>query len=158
MLKDVLREKRKSLRLKQSEVAEKIGVTTQTYMKWENGVYEPKVSYISKIAKVLEVTEKEICNGEIKKENIYSTLDFIEKIERMEKALGKTKTLATIYKYIDNKESLFNEMDNNYEGKIEELIDRGIPGYYPEVGLRILTKEESEKEFIGMMDEQKKTE
>ncbi|EFT5674657.1 TPA: helix-turn-helix transcriptional regulator [Salmonella enterica] len=156
MLKDVLREKRKSLRLKQSEVAERIGVTTQTYMKWENGIYEPKVSYISKIAKVLEITEKEICNGEITKENVYNTLDFIEKIERMEKALGKTKTLATIYKYIDNKEGLFNELDNNYEGKIEELLERGIPGYYPEVGLKIPTKWEDEQDFIEMQDKNKR--
>ncbi|EIE7935605.1 helix-turn-helix transcriptional regulator [Salmonella enterica] len=156
MLKDVLRERRKALRLKQSEVAEKIGVTPQTYMKWENGIYEPKVSYINKIAKVLEVTEKEICNGELIKENIYNALEFIEKIEKMEKALGKTKVQATIYKHIDNKDKLFNELDSFYEGKKEEILEKGIPGYYPEVGLRILTEYEKEQERRDAWDEMKR--
>ncbi|EPC5163483.1 helix-turn-helix domain-containing protein [Salmonella enterica] len=158
MLKDVLKERRKALRLKQSEVAEKIGVTTQTYMKWENGIYEPKVSYINKIAEVLEVTEKEICNGEIARENIYNALEFIEKIEKMEKALGKTRVQATIYKHIDNKDKLFNELDRFYEEKIEDLMDKGIPGYYPDVGLRILSQYEKEQEAREAWEELRRTE
>ncbi|HFE7521661.1 TPA: helix-turn-helix transcriptional regulator [Salmonella enterica subsp. enterica serovar Newport] len=153
MLKDVLRERRKALRLKQSEVAEKIGVTTQTYMKWENGIYEPKVSYINKIAEVLEVTEKEICNGEIARENIYNALEFIEKIEKMERALGKTKVQATIYKHIDNKDKLFNELNGFYEEKREEILEKGKPGYYPDLGLRILTEYEKEQEMREAWEE-----
>lgn len=37
MLKDVLRKARTELGLKQNEVAEMVGVTQQTYLKWENG-------------------------------------------------------------------------------------------------------------------------
>lgn len=42
MLEDVLKEMREKAGLKQSEVAEYVGVTPQTYMKWENGKNEPK--------------------------------------------------------------------------------------------------------------------
>ncbi|TXZ23625.1 helix-turn-helix transcriptional regulator, partial [Vibrio cholerae] len=44
MLEDVLKEMREKAGLKQSEVAEYVGVTPQTYMKWENGKNEPKAS------------------------------------------------------------------------------------------------------------------
>ena len=43
MLQDVLKDTRLSLNLKQADVAEYVGITTQTYMKWENGKNEPTV-------------------------------------------------------------------------------------------------------------------
>ncbi|EIV0337215.1 helix-turn-helix transcriptional regulator, partial [Vibrio cholerae] len=64
MLKDVLKEMRERKQLKQSEVAEHVGVTAQTYMKWENGKNEPKASDIKKLAEILCVSESEICRGQ----------------------------------------------------------------------------------------------
>lgn len=142
MLKDVLRERRKALRLKQSEVAEKIGVKPQTYMKWENGIYEPKVSYISKLAKVLKVTEKEICNGELIEKNIYDVLEFIEIIEKMEKAFGKTKLNAILYEHIDDKYELIRHLEQLYESKREEVINSGIAGNYPDLGMVVFNSTE----------------
>lgn len=48
MLQDVLKKTRLSLNLKQADVAEYVGITTQTYMKWENGKNEPKASHVRK--------------------------------------------------------------------------------------------------------------
>ncbi|EBE4781579.1 helix-turn-helix transcriptional regulator [Salmonella enterica] len=146
MLKDVLRERRKALRLKQSEVAEKIGVKSQTYMKWENGIYEPKVSYISKLAKVLKVTEKEICNGELIEKNIYDVLEFIEIIEKMEKAFGKTKLNAILYEHIDDKYELIRHLEHLYESKREEVINSGVPGNYPDLGVVVFNSTEEPPE------------
>ena len=49
MLKDVLKHTREAKGLKQAEVAEYVGVTAQTYMKWENGKNEPKAGDIKKL-------------------------------------------------------------------------------------------------------------
>lgn len=65
MISDVLKEAREKTGQSQSEVANKVGVTKQTYLKWENGVTEPKASQVSKLADVLNVTETEICKGKI---------------------------------------------------------------------------------------------
>uniref|UniRef100_UPI003F580D3A helix-turn-helix transcriptional regulator n=1 Tax=Vibrio cholerae TaxID=666 RepID=UPI003F580D3A len=42
MLKDVLKEMRERKQLKQSEVAEHVGVTAQTYMKWKTAKTNPR--------------------------------------------------------------------------------------------------------------------
>ena len=65
MLQDVLKETRLSLNLKQADVAEYVGITTQTYMKWENGKNEPKASHVKKLAEILNISEMEICRGKL---------------------------------------------------------------------------------------------
>lgn len=118
MLKDVLRERRLALKLKQSEVAEKIGVKTQTYMKWENGIYEPKVSYVSKIAEALNVSEKEICKGEVFKElEDYSFIDFIKDFYYYKKEMGDVLTIEAIYENITDMEKMINDWDEAYKKK-----------------------------------------
>jgi transcriptional regulator with XRE-family HTH domain len=49
--------------ISQTEIAEMVGVTKQTYLKWENGVTEPKASQVVKLAEALGVSETEICRG-----------------------------------------------------------------------------------------------
>ncbi|WP_416308572.1 helix-turn-helix transcriptional regulator [Neptunicella sp. SCSIO 80796] len=63
-LKDVIKDARLKQNLKQEDAAEAVGVTVQTYSKWENGKTEPKASQIVKIAKTLNISIKEICTGE----------------------------------------------------------------------------------------------
>ena len=67
MIFDVLKEAREKTNQSQAEVANKVGVTKQTYLKWENGVTEPKASQVNKLAEVLGVTETEICRGKMNK-------------------------------------------------------------------------------------------
>ena len=79
MLKDVLKNARLASGLKQSEVAEKMGVTPQTYLKWENGRSEPKVTQVGKLSKILKISAEEICKGETFK-NEADPLIFMRKI------------------------------------------------------------------------------
>lgn len=116
MLKDVLRERRMMLKMKQSEVAEKIGVKTQTYMKWENGIYEPKISYVSKIAKALSISEKEICEGKIQKElKDYGFIDFIKDIYFYKREMGDILTFETIFENIADIEKMLDEWHEAYK-------------------------------------------
>ena len=52
MIGSVLKEARALKNLSQPEVARLVGVTKQTYLKWENDTTEPKATKISKLAKV----------------------------------------------------------------------------------------------------------
>ncbi|WP_238131671.1 helix-turn-helix transcriptional regulator [Vibrio cincinnatiensis] len=63
MIKDVLKSARNELNLSQEEVAEAIGITKQTYLKWENGTTEPKATQVVQLSKVLKVSPNEICTG-----------------------------------------------------------------------------------------------
>lgn len=51
-----IKELRKSLRLSQAELGEKIGVAQQTIFRWEHGIRTPKSSDLVKIAKALNTT------------------------------------------------------------------------------------------------------
>ncbi|HHE0570649.1 TPA: helix-turn-helix transcriptional regulator [Vibrio parahaemolyticus] len=82
MISDVLKEAREKTGQSQSDVADKVGVTKQTYLKWENGVTEPKASQVSKLADVLGVTETEICKGKINKKMPLDT--FIYDLSRLD--------------------------------------------------------------------------
>lgn len=66
MIGAVLKEARTLKKLSQPEVANMVGVTKQTYLKWENDATEPKASQISKLAEALGITADEICRGELK--------------------------------------------------------------------------------------------
>ena len=63
MIGHVLKAARMTINLSQQEMANKLGITKQTYMKWENDVTEPKASQVVQLAKILGLSEKEICQG-----------------------------------------------------------------------------------------------
>jgi len=71
----VLRVSREKKGLTQEEIAKRIKVAKQTYLKWENGDTEPKATQIMLLAKELKITADEICNGEIYER--YELDDFI---------------------------------------------------------------------------------
>ncbi|HFC9432800.1 Cro/Cl family transcriptional regulator [Vibrio cholerae] len=121
MFKDVLREARTKLGLKQNEVAELIGVTPQTYLKWENGKSEPKISQAGKLAKVLKISEKELCQGEFHKQKM-EPLAFIRKVEVLLRHVPHAEFLIGIQEYIDDEEG-FIEMLKNASNHPYELFD-----------------------------------
>jgi transcriptional regulator with XRE-family HTH domain len=63
VISSVLKDARMARNISQTEIAEMVGVTKQTYLKWENGVTEPKASQVVKLAEALCVSETEICRG-----------------------------------------------------------------------------------------------
>ena len=50
--------------LTQTQLAELIGVQSQTIWRWEHNEREPSLNVIKKLAKVLNVTENELLNRE----------------------------------------------------------------------------------------------
>ncbi|EKO3894079.1 helix-turn-helix transcriptional regulator, partial [Vibrio metschnikovii] len=63
---EVLKERRIELSVKQEDLAERMNVTVQTVSKWERGLTEPKASQVAELAKILKLSEQEICQGERK--------------------------------------------------------------------------------------------
>lgn len=51
-----LRELRKSKNVSQAELGSVLGVTGQTILNWENGIYEPSISQLIKLADYFNVT------------------------------------------------------------------------------------------------------
>jgi len=57
-------EQRKKLNLTQSELAEKLSVTSQAISKWENGRGIPDIEMLNKLSEIFNVDIKDIINGE----------------------------------------------------------------------------------------------
>ena len=55
-----LKAKRKSLRLTQKDVAERLGITPQAYAKYEKAPYAPRAITVSKLAKALDMEPDEL--------------------------------------------------------------------------------------------------
>ena len=51
-----LRELRNKSGLTQNEIANKLGVSGQTILNWENGIYEPKINQLIELADLFDVT------------------------------------------------------------------------------------------------------
>lgn len=51
-----LRELRNKNGLTQNEIANKLGVSGQTILNWENGIYEPKISQLIELADLFDVS------------------------------------------------------------------------------------------------------
>ncbi len=93
-------EKRKEKKLTQEGLAEKLGVTSKTISRWENGNYMPDISLLKPLSEELGVTLNDLISGEkVDKEhyqekleeNIISTIDYTNK-----KVYEKNKVIAEI--------------------------------------------------------------
>ena len=51
-----LRELRNKSSLTQNEIANKLSVSDQTILNWENGIYEPKINQLIQLANLFNVT------------------------------------------------------------------------------------------------------
>lgn len=60
-----IQERRKSIGITQSELAEKLYVTDRAVSKWENGVCIPDVSNIVELCKLLDITINDLYSGKI---------------------------------------------------------------------------------------------
>ena len=55
---------RKEKNMKQSDLAERLGVTNKTVSRWETGKYMPDLSLFVEISEILEVSLNELMQGE----------------------------------------------------------------------------------------------
>ena len=60
-----IQEKRKSKKMTQSELAEKLNVTDRAISKWENGICLPDVSNIQALCKILDISINDLFSGEV---------------------------------------------------------------------------------------------
>jgi len=102
-LKDVIKDARLNKGLKQEVAAEQVGVTVQTYSKWENGKTEPKASQVAKLSEILGVSTHEICCGEKSKK--------LEIIKFMSMASGISQGMSDF----DFKMAIWESIDNDYK-------------------------------------------
>ncbi len=91
-------ENRKAKKLTQEKLAEKLGVTSKTISRWENGNYMPDISLLKPLSEELGVTLNDLISGEkVDKEhyqeklekNIIDTIDYTSK-----KVYEKNKLIA----------------------------------------------------------------
>ena len=91
-------ENRKAKKLTQEKLAEKLGVTSKTISRWENGNYMPDISLLKPLSEELGVTLNDLISGEkVDKEhyqeklekNIIDTIDYTSK-----KVYEKNKVIA----------------------------------------------------------------
>ena len=68
-----LKELRISKKLSQSELAKIIGVSGQTILNWENGIYEPKINQLIALSDYFNVTVDYL----IERKNTVSTIDIL---------------------------------------------------------------------------------
>jgi len=60
--------KRKKIGLTQSQLSEKLGITSKAVSKWECGVALPDIALFPELTKILNITIEELLNGEDNKE------------------------------------------------------------------------------------------
>lgn len=122
MLRDVLKEMRERKQLKQSEVADYVSISAQTYMKWENGKNEPKASDIKKLAEILNVTESEICRGKTFTTKV-DELQFMKKTASIMNEIDEVTFTSTLFEFIRDKEGFLKRLENERPSK-EDLFER----------------------------------
>jgi transcriptional regulator with XRE-family HTH domain len=121
MLKDVIKSARLEHGFTQEEIAKRVKVAKQTYLKWENGDTEPKATQIQLLADNLNITANEICSGVR-----YKKVDLEEFIiqRALTNAPNEVFTMYT-WKMIPDHEKFFDSMKNidrdEYDATIGEV-------------------------------------
>ncbi|MEZ8902610.1 MULTISPECIES: helix-turn-helix domain-containing protein [unclassified Vibrio] len=111
MIGHVLKSARMTINTSQQEMANKLNITKQTYMKWENDVTEPKASQVVQLAEILGLSEKEICQG--KPNQKISLTTFIHRLN-YERPSPEMQVLK-LWEYIDDHEEFFESLDPQSE-------------------------------------------
>jgi len=155
-LNEVIKKARLKRNLKQEDAAKLVGVTVQTYSKWENGKTEPKASQIAKMSKILAISTNEICNGQESKK--LELIDFMKIISEISKGVSDFELKMAIWESIDN-DTVFIENLRNYNKTPEVYLNS--KENYSEINYEIQkendpTYYDPQIEFLKDLDEQEK--
>lgn len=77
-----IKELRTKANITQKQLAEFIGVTSQTILNWENGIFEPKISELIKLANYFHVSVDYLIEREIDNSQINIICDNLRQIEK----------------------------------------------------------------------------
>lgn len=97
-----LRELRKEKGLTQEELAEKLGISSKSISRWENGNTMPDLGILVELAELYDVDIKEIIDGErmgeiVEAENKTTLLKVADYAENEKKIAVKRRGLITIF-------------------------------------------------------------
>ncbi len=90
---------RKERGLTQEQLAEKIGVTSKSISRWENGNTMPDYSLLKNICDELNITVNELLSGEKIKENDYMNKSE-ENLINLRKQIDKRKKVLKVITYV----------------------------------------------------------
>lgn len=77
-----IKELRTKANITQKQLAEYIGVTSQTILNWENGIFEPKISELIKLANYFHVSVDYLIEREVDNSQINIICDNLRQIEK----------------------------------------------------------------------------
>jgi len=150
MISDVLKASRMNMGFTQEEIAKRVKVAKQTYLKWENGDTEPKASQIKLLAEHLRITADEICSGELYTR--YELDDFI--MEQMASEAPKDVITLRTWQQIPNHERFINSLrEKDLQRRKYDL--ESAKNNYQELK-DIMTPENREKMLEAISEEERK--
>ena len=79
-----LRELRNKSGLTQNEIANKLGVSGQTILNWENGIYEPKINQLIQLAELFDVSIDYLVERKADANRVNDICKELEKISKEE--------------------------------------------------------------------------
>jgi len=134
---NVIKQSRLSQSLKQSTVASEVGVTVQTYIKWENDETEPKASQVEKLSKILGISSSSICKGE--RFNKMEMTAFIRYFSKVIPHANDFEVGLTVWNQIENDHEFISELRKNAGIPFNPASQQYIPEeddviFYDELG------------------------
>ena len=90
---------RKEKGITQEQLAEKLGVTSKSISRWENGRTMPDYTLLKDLCNELDININELLSGEKIKENNYMNKSE-ENLIKLRKQIDKRKKLLTIISYV----------------------------------------------------------
>lgn len=95
--------------LKQNEAADMVGVSLQTYNKWENDKTEPKASQIAKLAEAIKISPNSICKGNESHKG-KDPLDFMRRLSKLEKTVSEVEFALLLWESLDDEVEFLNKL------------------------------------------------
>jgi transcriptional regulator with XRE-family HTH domain len=102
---------RERIGLKQNEAAELIGVSLQTYNKWENNKTEPKASQIAKLADVIKISPNSICKGN-EHHRGKDPLEFMRKFSKLQNSVSEVEFSLLLWESLDDEQEFLTKLQD----------------------------------------------
>ncbi|MFL7033298.1 helix-turn-helix transcriptional regulator [Vibrio lentus] len=126
MIGETLKVARSKTNLSQNDMAEKLKITKQTYMKWENDLTEPKASQVVQLASILGISVEEVCRGKLNTR--YDLEHFILRLNDMRPS--PEMQVLKLWEKLNDHEAFFESLEPKTEAQYysqmadEEFINK----------------------------------
>lgn len=111
---------RERVGLKQNEAADKVGVSLQTYNKWENDKTEPKASQVFKLAQVLKISPNSICKGN-EHHKAKDPLEFMRKLSKLQNTISEVEFSLLLWESLDDEQGFLSQLEKLSGAPIESI-------------------------------------